>query len=260
MNQGIGICAGSQDVAVVARAGELARELSLALVEDHGGSEGGLVLQVSEQGLMLRETGRGAAGGIGVDFGVSGPNARRLATAGRRQPLARAVGLKPGPVSVSVIDATAGLGRDAAFLASLGCRVTAIERSPVLGAMWRDAMDRAGAPAVVDAIREGRLTLQLGDAVELLSRIDEQDAPDVVYLDPMYPSRGKSALPKKEMRILRRLVGDDTDAGDLLKMARRVARQRVVVKRNPHGALLGGESSMTYGSKLVRYDVYSMNR
>ena len=109
---------------------------------------------------------------------------------------------------------------------------------------------------VVGETRQCQLTLIIGDAVDVLARMSDREAPDVVYLDPMYPPRSKSALPKKEMRILRRLIGDNPDAGGLLEVARRVARYRVVVKRTPRAPALAPAPTMSYRSKLARYDVY----
>ncbi|WP_445775347.1 class I SAM-dependent methyltransferase, partial [Shewanella sp.] len=65
--------------------------------------------------------------GINVDF-VSGAVAhRRKFGGGRGQSIAKAVGLKQG-VTPTVVDGTAGLGRDAFVLASLGCKVIMVER------------------------------------------------------------------------------------------------------------------------------------
>jgi len=261
------------------RARILAAETGLRLVEgdDH---ECDLLLVAAADGIMLVETGPGAAGGINADFGETCDAVRRLGSASRGQPLARAVGIKKH--TPMIVDATAGLGRDAAFLVGLGCTVIAVERSEVLGAMLSDALERARAalteitePAernetyetcpetetsAADAFGLSRLTLVVGDAVAVLSRMTDRAAPDVVYLDPMYPSSGKSALPKKEMRILRRMVGDDPDARVLLEAARRAARDRVVVKRPPRAAPLAPDPSMSYESKLTRYDVYLTQR
>ena len=235
------------------RARVLAAELNLPVVAK-GGGDCDLLLVVDDTGLELHETGRGAAGGVKVDLSAAGENARRLATASRRQPLALAVGLKKR--TPTLVDATAGLGRDAMVLASLGCTVIAVERCVILGAMLRDALQRAATAPMVAEIRACQLTVIVGDAAEVLARMSDQEAPDVVYLDPMYPPSGKSALPKKEMRILRRLVGDDPDAGGLLEAARRVARDRVVVKRTPRAPPLAPAPTMSYRRKLVRYDVY----
>ena len=244
----MGVCVAISDQQLQSRAQALAAELNMPMVTEED-VDFDLLLVVTSNGLELRETGRGAAGGVKMEFGETWKGARRLATASRRQPLARAVGLKKR--IPTIVDATAGLGRDAMLLARLGCSVTAVERSVILGVMFRDALEQAA-----EKIRPGRITLVIGDALDVLARMSGQEAPDVVYLDPMYPLSGKSALPKKEMRILRRLVGDDSDADALLEVAWRVARDRVVVKRTPRAPPLAPAPTMSYQSKLTRYDVY----
>jgi 16S rRNA (guanine1516-N2)-methyltransferase len=235
------------------RARVLAAEIDLRLVTIDD-ADCDLLLVVTVNGLELRETGHNAAGGVRMDFGKTGAKARRITTASRRQPIALAVGLKNH--IPTIVDATAGLGRDAMLLASLNCTVIAMERSVILVAMLHDALKRAADRNAKDAIRKRRITVVVGDAIDLLTGMSDREAPDVVYLDPMYPPRGGSALPKKEMRILRRLVGNDTDAATLLEVARRVARKRVVVKRTPRDRPLAPSPTMSYSGKLVRYDVY----
>lgn len=225
----------------------LADELSLPLA---GQTEADLVLNVTPGRLELRE--RSAAGPVYADFASGRAAHRRLHGGGRGQPLARAVGLK-GNAPLTVTDATAGLGQDAFVLASLGAEVTLLERSGVVGALLADALRRARAdPETADIA--GRMTLHVGDAAALLGTLP---APAVVYLDPMYPHRTKSALPKKEMRLFRLLVGNDDDAGTLLTAARRAALQRVVVKR-PAGAPFLGDARPDgrLESKNTRYDLY----
>jgi 16S rRNA (guanine1516-N2)-methyltransferase len=169
----------------------------------------------------------------------------------RRQPLARAVGRGRRRVA----DATAGLGQDAALLALLGHEVTAIERSPILAAMLEDGLERAEADLAVAAALGGRLRVVRGDARDALERL--VPPPDVVYIDPMFPPKRKSsALAKKGIRLVRRLVGDDEDAAALLAVALRRARDRVVVKRPTAAGPLGGDPALSFAGKLARYDVY----
>lgn len=184
---------------------------------------------------------------------------RREFGGGRGQPLARAIGLKHG-INPNVVDATAGLGRDAFVLASLGAHVTMIERSPILAALLNDGMQRLTHnedPELADV----QLQLIQANAIDWLQQQAgiATDKPDVVYLDPMYPHRSKSALVKKEMRALRALVGDDEDAAQLLQAARRYASKRVVVKR-PKGAPLLDDTkpSGNVQSKNTRYDIYTV--
>ena len=120
----------------------------------------------------------------------------------------------------------------------------------------RDALERPAAGRESEQLVRDRINLIVGDAREVLVCLPVEDAPDVVYLDPMFPPRKKSALPKKEPRILRRLVGEGPDAGELLDIARRVARRRVVVKRTPHAPPLAPAPTMSYEGKIARYDVY----
>ena len=131
-----------------------------------------------------------------------------------------------------------------------------IERSPVIASLLRDGLIRAEA---IDKLREvtERMQLNVGDAVTIMSQLSDKDRPDVIYLDPMYPHRLKSALVKKEMRLLRALVGDDLDAPRLLSAALHTARKRVVVKRPRYAATLPGiePSHVLFGS-TTRYDVY----
>lgn len=180
--------------------------------------------------------------------------ARRVA-GGRRQLLARAVGLHRR-AGLRILDATAGFGRDGYTLAALGARVDMAERHPLLLRLLEDAQRRALAdPRTADAAR--RIRLIAADASELLRRPPAQETPyDVIYLDPMYPEEG-GAMPRKEMQFLRELTGGDPDADALLEPARRAARQRVVVKR-PRTApcLAGAEPAYRLRGTQARFDVY----
>lgn len=203
-----------------------------------------------------------------IDFAHGQMAHRRQFGGGRGQPLARAIGLKGGACP-RVVDATAGMGRDAFVLATLGARVTLLERSPILIALLEDGLRRASLPheleTVLDPEIPARMKLISADAIQWLTHCNAEQCPDVVYLDPMYPQRSKSALVKKEMRILRALVGDDTDAGELLRIALQRAKKRVVVKR-PKGAahvipltMQNLRPASAVESKNTRYDIYPVN-
>ena len=194
-----------------------------------------------------------------IDFVHGKVGHRRQFGGGRGQTLPKAIGLKHG-ANPTVVDATAGLGRDAFVLASLGARVTMIERSPVLAALLEDGLKRLAADPELAEIALSHLQLVHANAIDWLQQQAENktNRPDVVYLDPMYPHRTKSALVKKEMRALRELVGDDEDASQLLNAARHCATKRVVVKR-PKGAPLldATQPSGNVQSRNTRYDIYS---
>ena len=212
-------------------------------------------LQLGEGGLQLVELGPQAPGPVKVDFVEGAVAHRRLFGGGTGQMIAKAVGVQPG-VRPQVLDATAGLGRDAFVLASLGCNMTLIERQPLIAALLEDGLVRARGSAEVAAIAAQMRLLQ-GNAIELLSAWADE-APQVIYLDPMFPHRDKSALVKKEMRLFRPLVGDDLDAPALLAAALALASHRVVVKRPRKAPCIdGAKPTYVLEGKSSRYDIYT---
>ncbi|WP_455217186.1 class I SAM-dependent methyltransferase [Kaarinaea lacus] len=211
--------------------------------------------------LSLEDSSGELGGPIFVDFVAGKTDHRRRYGGGRGQPLARAIGLKGG-ANPTVVDATAGLGRDAFVLACLGAKVTLVERSPILGKLLEDGMLRAQTNSELSDIVNEHMELVIADAIEWLKNLDPEHYPDVIYLDPMYPHRNKSSLVKKEMRYLREIAGDDEDASQLLDTALSCARKRVVVKRPRTAPIITG---VTHGkqkpgasveSKNTRYDIY----
>ncbi len=193
-----------------------------------------------------------------VDFLSDALNYRRQHGGGIKQALARAVGIKPG-IRPSILDATAGLGQDSFLLATLGCKVTMMERSPLIAALLFDGLERAAASINLKEIVRNKLVLVQGNAMNIMTNEDQSKKHDTIYLDPMYPHSSKSALNKQEMRIIRELVGDDTDADKLFETALIHARKRVVVKR-PKAAPLLGNTTPTHVIKMKnsRYDVYML--
>ncbi|MCG7366689.1 16S rRNA (guanine(1516)-N(2))-methyltransferase RsmJ [Pantoea sp. ACRSH] len=204
--------------------------------------------------LELRKRDEPKLGGIFVDF-VSGAMAhRRRFGGGRGEAVAKAVGVKSGYLP-DVVDATAGLGRDAFVLAAIGCRVRMLERHPVVAALLDDGLQRGYQDAEIGGWLRERLTLIHAPSAQALG--DIMPAPDVVYLDPMYPHRQKSAMVKKEMRVFQSLVGADEDADALLEPARRLAKKRIVVKRPDYAPPLAGVATQSaVVTKSHRFDIY----
>lgn len=191
--------------------------------------------------------------GLRLDF-VGGALGHRLRFGGgRSQALPRAAGLSHGHTP-RIVDATAGLGRDAFLLASLGAPVTLIERSAAVHALLQDALDRARAAGAAHAEIVARMTLCHGDAKALLPALDAE----VVLVDPMHPPRKGTALVKNEMRVLRQLVGDDADALALMQVALACATKRVVLKWPLRGEPMPGlrKPSHQILGKTTRYDVF----
>lgn len=205
--------------------------------------------------LELQDTLDPKVGAVYVDFAEGKARHRLLFGGGKGQDIAKAIGLHKYK-NPHVVDATAGLGRESFVLASLGCQVTLLERSPIMYALLADGLQRAAKldDPVLQAI-VSRMHLEHMDALSWLKTAPTK--PEIIYLDPMFPERQKSALVQKEMRFLHEVVGEDPDAAELLQVARRVTQYRVTVKRPrlaPELAHL--KPAFVISGKAVRYDVY----
>lgn len=183
---------------------------------------------------------------------------RRKFGGGRTQEIAKAVGFKKN-FTPSVLDATAGLGADAFVLASLGARVHMLERSPIVAALLKDGLKRAYNDKQIGSWVRKNLTLDCLDF--LTEEIQLPFKPDVVYLDPMFPPKQKSALVKKDMRMLQNLLGFDEQSDLLLKAALAHAEKRVVVKRPSYAAALAEKKpDSVIETKKNRFDIYLLNK
>ena len=122
--------------------------------------------------------------------------------------IAKAVGLS-GKFCPKVLDVTAGLGADAFVLASLGCQMQLIERNPIVYCLLKDGLERAillsnEDPSLLEVIN--RMALINTESANYLSSIENEDRPDIIYVDPMFPERKKSAQVKKEMQALHQIA------------------------------------------------------
>jgi 16S rRNA (guanine1516-N2)-methyltransferase len=252
---GICVIAGDQGEKERALAARLNCPLSRA-----PGTDSRFCLEYSNDRLQLRQCHPDAPGPVYVDFTQGKAAYRRRQGEGRKSPLARAVGMKPGKPPPRVLDATAGLGRDAFVLATLGCEVLMVEQSPIVHALLADGLLRARQDANLQDIM-GRLSLLPGNTIEILAAMDMNTLPDSIYLDPMYPHKGKNALAKKEMRTLQLLLGPDQQGTQLLAAARQAARKRVAVKRPARAPFLGELApDFQIQTPKTRYDIYLPSR
>lgn len=195
-------------------------------------------LQVTTQGLVLLMKGFSP---LMVDFDAE----LKTHKIDKHHSLIRACKPKPG---MTILDVTAGWGRDAALLAYCGAHVTLIERQAVMAALLADGLRRLQSQHL-------HLSLIYQDALSYLDTLDAEDHPDIIYIDPMHPEREKSALVKKDMQALQQLFGPDEDASALIRLAIKKTKKKVVVKwpqRLP--ALITPQDSMP--GKSVRFDIY----
>lgn len=206
----------------------------------------GLELRRDERGLTL------AGAGMELRADLAGMARRLRPGALGRELLVRAARVR-GVEAPTAVDATAGLGEDALLLAAAGFSVTLFEKDSAIAALLRDALERAAAvPELAEAV--GRMRLEETDSVAALRELPQP--PDVVYLDPMFPERRKSAAVRKKFQLLHLLEHPCEDESALLDAALAAGPRKVVIKRPPKGPhLAGARPSYALTGKAVRYDV-----
>jgi 16S rRNA (guanine1516-N2)-methyltransferase len=189
-----------------------------------------------------------------VDFSSKALRFRQQAATTRNEAIAKAVGLKKNK-ACKIIDTTAGLGTDAFILASLGADVILLERSNTIATLLRKGLERLDQTEI-----RSRMQLIETEACDYLSGLTLNKYPDVIYCDPMFPERQKSALVKKEMRYLQTILSQETfvyNEEALLKVALEKAKTRVVVKRPRLAPCLAGpKPSFSQPYKSNRFDIY----
>ena len=163
-----------------------------------------------------------------------------------KEPLARALGIK-GETKPIVWDTTCGTGKDSLLIKYFGAKLKSFERHPAIYLLLADAKRRFPLD----------FELVFADA----SRFSSSEHPDVIYYDPMYPEKTgskKSALPRKEMRIFKDVVGEDLDSSEFLEWALKTAKERVVVKRSLSAPPVKEKPTASYEGKSTRYDMYKI--
>ena len=189
-------------------------------------------------------------GGLSVDIEPRAGEQRSW-PAPKKGVLAQALGRK----TRSIVDATTGWGQDSLHIFRMGYTLSCIERSPIMYELLNDGFKRLSTVDWMQNLQLAPPQLIQGNAIDVLLQLDE--APDCIYIDPMFPpKRKKSALAKKSMTILRDLLGDDEDKDQLFTHALQATRKKVVVKSPDHAEPIAGKPSESFKGKLVRYDVY----
>jgi len=232
------------------RANSVARELGLRLEKNLSAASGSVALIIDEEDAWLQEINANRPGPVTVDFASPAMMHRRKG--GQNEMLGRAIGIK-GNRHPWVFDATAGLGRDAYVLADLGCKVTMIERSPVLAFVLQEGLNRAVISQFAE-VREAaaRMSVQCEDSTEMCATPDQ-----IIYLDPMFEERKGTAASKKDLSVLQALHGHTADDQSLIDWAFAQPVSRIVVKRPLKASpLTASTPSHALKGKSVRFDVY----
>ena len=215
------------------------------------------VLLLENNRIQLAPKDKSMGNPVVVDF-ASGTIGFRGRQNVRQELLVKAVFGRDKKTAPNVLDMTGGLGRDSFILACAGCNVTTLERSPLVFLLLSDGLYRAAMDLELQPVIQN-IDLHFCDAVKADNLALDSSFYDVVYMDPMFPGRTKSALVKKEMRVFRDVVGEDMDVNQLFEQARNVAQKKVIVKRPRKSAFIK-DKKPTYSveGRSSRFDVYQV--
>lgn len=231
----------------------LAADLGLSLVASiENVEDGAIVLSIGADGLALIKNTKQRTLPTRVDF-LKPQLLRRLSQGDAL--FRKAIGAKSYQ-QVEIVDATAGFGVDSIVMAAMGYHVSMMERNPIVHALLADGLARAKLSDKAEMLEcIARLSLRYGDFTQMDCT---ENSVDVVYLDPMFPERKKSALVKKDMQLFHELVGADDDQESYLQRALTMAKHRVIVKR-PRLAdrISSDEPSFVLSGKVFRFDIYT---
>ncbi|MGJ8662006.1 MAG: class I SAM-dependent methyltransferase [Marinicella sp.] len=157
-----------------------------------------------------------------------------------------------GQPGIRILDGTCGLGTDSFLLHQAGFAVTATEKNPIIHALLLDGINR-----YTKQTGNGCFELNLADLTDQL----QSHQYDVIYLDPMFPTKEKSAKNKKTMQLFQAIHEDEVDtAAQFLDLALHACCQRVVIKR-PTKAPILTQTKPTFQvmGKTCRFDAYHIS-
>lgn len=166
--------------------------------------------------------------------------------------LLKAVRFKNSDGPYTVLDATAGLGDDSFIMAAAGNTVTMYEYDALIAAMLRDALKRAEADSdLSDTV--SRMELREENSIEAMKTVRGQY--DIIYLDPMFPSKKKSALAKRKFQLLHTVEPPCENGDEMLKAAIEAQPKKIIIKRPVKGEYLAGVApSYSLSGNAIRYD------
>lgn len=164
---------------------------------------------------------------------------------------------------LTILDATTGFGYDALEMSVKAKKVIMLEQSPIIYSLLQDGLIRLKDSIITEEQILSNTNVELecfnksfqafyNDNQSILEDID------IIYLDPMYPKENKkSAQNKKYMQYLQDLTQNSIQDTELLDLALKVAKLKVIMKRPIHAEIIYPKKlCYQVKSKLVRYDVY----
>ena len=152
--------------------------------------------------------------------------------------------------NLNILDCTGGFAKDAAILASLGNKVTLIERNPLVMSLLIDAREKIKS----DDIRSifSKIKVRFGNCIDFIR--DTNKHFDYIYFDFMF-NINKSALPSKNEQFLRKIVKNDINENlDIVHETIQRVTSKIIIKEHISSNDYDNFDIInTYKGKIVKY-------
>ncbi len=161
---------------------------------------------------------------------------------------------------LKILDATAGLCRDALRMAHWGHTVCACERDPSLAQLLLQCFEEAKSDPFYSKWIQRLLVVSTSTEEFLLTHPDA--AFDVVVIDAMFPDEKRKGLPKKNIQELKALLKNDKDNAEEIfsfcwKYTWALPPKKILVKRPLKAPPFKGiKASHEYKGRSHRWDLY----
>ena len=152
--------------------------------------------------------------------------------------------------NLNILDCTGGFAKDAAILASLGNKVTLIERNPLVMSLLVDAREKIKSDDVRSIF--SKIKVRFGNCIDFIR--DTNKHFDYIYFDFMF-NINKSALPSKNEQFLRKIVKNDINENlDIVHETIQRVTSKIIIKEHISSNDYDNFDIInTYKGKTVKY-------
>ncbi|MBT7322542.1 MAG: class I SAM-dependent methyltransferase [Gammaproteobacteria bacterium] len=145
----------------------------------------------------------------------------------------------------TILDCTAGYGRDSYILRSMGYDITMIENSPVMSLLLNSALKK---------LELSNFSMYHGNSYDYLKHSENHY--EYIYIDFMFDKLKESSLSSKNDETLKLISFQDSNKNNLIKLAIKKSKGRVIVKEPKHSLSNILKPDYIIKTKLLNFNVY----
>ena len=201
-----------------------------------------LSVNLNKDGIALINANYKKAASISIDFLDKEINNKiQLRLSGKKDIFSKLFPIK----NSTLLDCTAGYGRDSYILRSMGFNVTMVENSPIMSLLLNDALKK---------LKLLNFKMYHGNSYDYLSHSEKYY--DYIYIDFMFNKLKKNSLSSKNDETLKLISFQENNKDDLIRLAIKKSNSRVVVKEPKNSLSNILKPEYTIKTKLLNFNIY----